>query len=97
MPVRALQARPGAQLVSIGPPAGVSEDDCGTVEALVEDTPDAVFPRTIRVPIQLEPGDLERLAAGEPLWLTVFLPRLVPFQVDLDPPSWHLRPRPEQV
>lgn len=86
----ARRLRPWSRMITIGPPRGVSDDDCGTVDALVEHLQGDLFPDRIRIAVGLEDGDLDRLIAGEPIWLTVFSNVLQPFQVDLDPPSWSL-------
>lgn len=72
VPDTAAAGRPGeAQVVSFAPPPGVSGQDCGTLTALVEHVADRVFRDRIHVPLQLEAGELERLQAGELVWLTV--------------------------
>lgn|GEM_PF-5756213 len=84
IPEAAARARPWARPLVIGPPPGVSDDDCGTVVALVEhlDT-DGPFPDRIRVPLQLEDGELDALAAGAPVWLTVYGVSLQPFSLSV--------------
>lgn len=94
MVANAQRSRPWSWKVSIGPPRGVSDEDCGTVDALVERAQGVGFPDRIRIAIELEDGDLERIADGEPIWLTVFSDVLQPFSVDLDPPTWSLAQAP---
>lgn len=84
IPDAARAARPWAQELTIGPPRGVSDDECGSVEALVEHVAgEGPFPDRIHVPLRLDDGELELLAAGEPVWLTVCAPQLVPFALSV--------------
>lgn len=61
------QARADHRLVSMGPPPGVSGDDCGTAEMLIGKFPDmALGPRYFpqRAYYQPDEGELETLNAG---------------------------------
>lgn len=65
----------GHQRIVMGPPRGHDiTSDIRAVEMLAG--PDGVY----RALIELEDGDLERLAAGEPFWVS-FWGHVVPFDV----------------
>lgn len=79
-------ALPYAIFVDFGPPEGVSDADCGHAGALVEqDGPhrDSTFPSQIHIPLQLEDGELEKLQAGETIWLNIAGRVLQPFSVNI--------------
>ncbi|MCU1488267.1 MAG: hypothetical protein JWN67_5013 [Actinomycetia bacterium] len=66
--------------VVIGPPAGHDPTgDIRSIEALIADTPGMgkCF-RTRWVP---DAREIERLAAGEPIWVTQWAPQMVVFDV----------------
>lgn len=72
---------PGAERVVIGPPAG--EDPTGRIrpaEALIDETD---FGRTFHFRLVLEPGELERLQKGEPMWLSLIGNAVQPFDVGM--------------
>ena len=71
----------------IAPPSGEIDDPhCDAVEALIDTF--ELYPGTTLtrffMRLQLEAGELERLQAGEAIWLRILAPRLVPFQVDVE-------------
>lgn len=71
----------GHHRIVMGPPAGADvTGDIRAVEMLAG--PDRVF----RARVILEPGDLERLAAGEAFWVS-FWGAVVPFDVALAEPT----------
>lgn len=77
----------GAARMVIGPPAGTAptDDTIRPVEVLVEHAPDGGF--IFRSRVVLEPGDLERLAAGEPFWVSQWGHQLQPFDVAMTEPQ----------
>jgi hypothetical protein len=82
IPAEALAARPGLTDIHVGPPPGVSDEECGAVDALVERAGDGgPWEYFTHVPMRLEPGELKRLAAGEPVWLTICGVGLPPFRL----------------
>jgi hypothetical protein len=70
----------GHERIVMGPPRG--RDVTGDIRAVeMLRGPDDVY----RARIALEPGDLERLAAGEPFWLSMW-GHVVPFDVAMVEP-----------
>jgi hypothetical protein len=79
----------GAQRRIIGPPDGDPTGDIRAVEVVVD------IPPSLGVPVAsarcvLEPGDLEKLAAGGTVWVSFYGGQIVPFSVDVAAPP-HLR------
>lgn len=70
----------GHKRIVIGPPPGHDPTgDIRSIEALVANTPGmGTCFRTRWVPTERE---VERLAAGEPIWVTQWTPRMVVFDV----------------
>lgn len=70
---------PGCKRMVIGPPDGDPTGDIRPVEAVVGI--DEVQGVTIAVLVQLEDGDLERLAETPAVWLTMWTTQIPPFAV----------------
>lgn len=66
-----------------GPPPGVDDDACGTVEAFITSS-DADLGRVVRVPWQLTADEIATLAAGGTIWLSTW-GGLPPHQVEVAP------------
>lgn len=66
---RHLSRHPFGRPRTFGPPRAGGPKDCGTVETIYESLPDGA---RIRIPYELEDGDLALLAAGAPVWLTIW-------------------------
>lgn len=74
----------GAERVVISPPNGdLTDDAIRAVDALVDvvEVRGHGHARRFAMRIALEPGDLERLAAGEPFWLSIMAMQLPPFDI----------------
>lgn len=77
-PIPADEVPCGAVRVVFAAPDGdLTNPDIAPVEVLAERAADGVS-ATFSVRAVLEPGDLDRLAAGEPVWLTMW-GAVVPF------------------
>jgi hypothetical protein len=76
-PIPQAEVWPGAVRARFGPPEGMPE--VATVEALVEG-------RVASVRLELEPGDLDKLAAGGVVWLS-FVGQMVPWSVQVKGPG----------
>jgi hypothetical protein len=66
---------PTARLGTLGPPAGVSDEDCATVRVIHDRVrlPSGRAQRTVAALVQLDDGELEQLAQnGGHLWLQFF-------------------------
>lgn len=71
-PISNDQIPAGHQRRVIGPPAGHDIDsDIRPVEAAITVDPVSMIP-VFRMRIVLDPGDLERFTAGEPVWLAMW-------------------------
>jgi hypothetical protein len=62
---------PGAERVVVGPPDGDPTGPIRAVEAVVDVSESTGVPR-LSVRCALEDGELERLAAGEHVWVTFY-------------------------
>ena len=62
------------------PPAAGGPEDCVSVEAILERLPEG---NRIRIPWQLEDGDLEALQRGEHVWLTIWGGGMPPVDVQV--------------
>lgn len=80
----AASARPWARPIVVGPPINDSIG-CQPVEALVGSTLDEGT--TFRIPWLPEPGDVEALQAGEPIWLVLWCPQMPPVALTVGPQS----------
>lgn len=71
----------GHERVVIGPPEGfeITNDTVRPIEALVAYDPTLGY--TFRTRWLPTPREIERLAAGEPIWVTQWTSRMVPFDV----------------
>lgn len=67
--------------VVIGPPGNRLESSIAPVEVLTHRS-ERYGVQELTVKLMLEDGDLEKLQAGQPVWLT-FLERIVPFDVQI--------------
>lgn len=75
---------PGAKRVVFSPPDGDLTGDIRPVEALVDRSPrTGVTAASVRC--ALDEGDLERLAAGECVWVSFYGGGMPPFSVDVAP------------
>lgn len=74
----------GAERKVFGPPGDIT-GDIRAVEGLIDRTSDG----TLRISMRLvpEPGELERLAIGEPMWLSFLGNHLHPFNVSAVQPE----------
>ena len=71
---------PDLPKVVIGPPIGDDvTGDIRSVEAAIETRPGVV--PIFRFRIVLDDGDLERLQAGEPFWLSLFTRQIPPWAI----------------
>lgn len=75
VPNLAKQLPPTAQVFQVGPPRGVSADDCGTIEAQVER--EAQFGPVWRTYWRPTDHELEQLRAGGHVELALHAPQLV--------------------
>jgi hypothetical protein len=73
----------GAERVVIGPPGGDPTGDIRPVEAVKDISESTGYPR-LSVRCALEAGELERLAAGQCVWVS-FYGGMPPFSVDVAP------------
>lgn len=74
----------GARRVVIGPPDGDPTGAIRSVEAVLDESSSVGVP-VLSVRCALEPGDLERLAAGEHVWVSFYGGGMPPFSVDVAP------------
>lgn len=74
---------PGAERVVVAGPGGDLTGPIPAVEALADETPSGW--RRLSVRCVLEPGDLERLATGEHVWVSFYGGGMPPFSVDVAP------------
>ena len=74
----------GARRVVMSPPDGDLTGPIRAVEAVVDVSPSTGVP-VLSVRCALEPGDLERLAAGECMWVSFYGGGMPPFSVDVAP------------
>lgn len=72
---------PGAQRVVMNPPDGDLTGPIRAVEAVADISPSTGVP-VLSVRCALEPGDLEKLAAGGHVWVS-FYGGMPPFSVDV--------------
>lgn len=75
----------GSKRITIMPPGGSLDSEVSPVEALLTGHPDyEIAPgqpvKLFSIRCVLEDGDLAKLAAGEPVWIT-FFEHVVPFSV----------------
>lgn len=75
IPPEAAAARPAHRAVRIGPPPGVTNEECGTVEALVGPSPEG-YPMFVNY-WRPTPAQLDALAAGGFIELAQYAPRMV--------------------
>lgn len=80
VPQIALDARPWAPAVTIGPPPGL-DAEIGSLAAQVDDM--SGLGRAFRVFVELEDGDLEAIAAGRPIEFGVYATQMVPISVQV--------------
>lgn len=80
VPQRALDARPWAPAATIGPPPG-RENQVGSLEAQIDDQTE--LGRAFRFYLELEPGDLDAIAAGNPVEFAVYAHQMVPVSVQV--------------
>lgn len=80
VPHIAEQQRPWARTHTIGPPPG-REDTVGFLEAQVDD--ETELGRAFRFYLELEPGDLEAIQAGNPIEFAVYASQMVPVSVQV--------------
>lgn len=73
----------GAERVVVAGPGGDLAGPIPAVEALADETPSGW--RRLSVRCVLEPGDLERLAVGECVWVSFYGGGVPPFSVDVAP------------
>lgn len=73
---------PGGERVSIAPPPGVDLDACQFIEAIVDEKTGGLG-RSFATRWVPEADDLERLAAGEPIWVVIWARQMVPINVTL--------------
>lgn len=73
----------GAERIVVGPPDGDPTGAIRPVEAVVHTSPSTGMP-VLSVRCALEDGDLEKLAAGEHVWVS-FYGGMPPFSVDVQP------------
>lgn len=76
IPPEAAAARPDLEALRIGPPPGVSDAECGTVEALAGFSEDAAYPMYADY-WRPTPEQLDALAAGGFIELIQYSPRMV--------------------
>lgn len=75
----------GSRRIVIAPPDGdLTSTDIAPVEALIGQAEDGG--PLISVRCVLEPGDLDKLAKGGPVWVTFLSPQLVPFAIEIAEP-----------
>lgn len=74
----------GAKRVVFSGPDGDLTGDIRPAEMLVDHGPQG---QIIRARIVLDPGDAERLAAGEPFWVSFWADHLHPFDVAMTEPA----------
>jgi hypothetical protein len=74
----------GARVVTFGAPEGM-EDKVAAVQA-VEDRSGSTGVRRASVRLELEPGDLDKLAAGGHVWIS-FYGGMLPWSVDVAAPG----------
>lgn len=76
----------GGRRVGIEPPEG-HEGSVAPVEAVLDliEEPDVGASQRFNVRVELDEGDLTKLADGEPVWIS-FLSGVVPFQVHVGRP-----------
>lgn len=74
----------GAQRIVIGPPGNDLHSGIAAVEVLVDQA--ASGPR-VSARCVLEDGDLDSLAAGGTVWVSFYGQQIMPFSVDVLPPS----------
>jgi hypothetical protein len=74
VPAKAAAARPWAHKRPIGPPRGVSDDDCGTVEALVEEAQFGIVYRDYWKPTEEQ---LKTLNEGGFIELAQYTPQMM--------------------
>lgn len=74
---------PNAERLSIGPPQGVAEEDCGTIEALISKVEGGAFDgaRNFRVFWKPSADDIERMLAGHEVEVQFICPMLIPHTV----------------
>lgn len=75
VPPEAAASRPDCQALRIGPPPGVSDADCGTLESLVGRSPEG-YPMYAGY-WRPDAGQLQALAAGGFIELIQYAPRMV--------------------
>jgi hypothetical protein len=75
---------PGADRIVVAGPGGDLTGPIPAVEALA-DVSESTGMRRLSVRCALEPGDLERLAAGEHVWVSFYGGGMPPFSVDVAP------------
>jgi len=80
VPQIALDARPWAPAKTIGPPRG-HEDHVGDLEAQIDDQTE--LGRGYRFFLELEEGDLEAIAAGNPVEFVIYAHQMVPVSVQV--------------
>ena len=84
-PIADGQILEGHDRLVMGPPRGHDvTGDTRAVEMCCQRDPE--YGQVFRARYVLEDGDLERLAAGEPIWVS-FFGMVVPFAVDLAEPG----------
>lgn len=85
-PIPAEAVWPGARRVVFAAPDGdLTNPDIAPVEVVVDRCSDGVTPR-FSTRCVLEPGDLDKLAAGGHVWVS-FYGVVVPFSVDVTGPA----------
>lgn len=83
-PIPADEVWDGAQRVVIGPPGNDLDSPVASVEVLVDAS--SIGPR-MSARCVLEPGDLDALTAGGTVWVSFYGGQLLPFSVDVQPPT----------
>lgn len=75
IPPAAVRLNPGLRAVHVGPPPGISDDDCGTPEVLVGESPDGypVFADYWRP----TPAQMNTLIEGGFIELRQYAPRMI--------------------
>lgn len=86
VPDEARTQYPHARVIDFGPPRGFTEEQVGRAEAIIIDNLEGqTFGHQVSAPVKLTDAEIEALRAGQPLWLNLGLPRLVPFNISVGP------------
>ena len=78
-------SRPWAQEVRVGPPIGVSDDDCGTAQALVEPAKlgDTYTVNDWQVYYKPDAGEIANLEAGGWIKLSMLSGQMIPHSISI--------------